>query len=223
MFRYTKRALVLLCALGAFTTVVGCAEECVETDDGGVCVDTYDTGYYYDSLVTGVTYENRNEGTVVRTSVTGEGGDPGRFRFLEGQTVAFSLGDTELGESSAQARLTPFDLAGVTEEAVGGCDVDGELPPDTDSFRKVANLAVLQQTLDTDGDPTAGIEISEDVAALFDGVSIEVDQPWTTFQTDLQAVLDDAISGGVLPDDRVIVQPDDALRALYVGIGLCQP
>jgi hypothetical protein len=93
---------------------VGCAVECVETDAGGVCVDTYDTGYYYDSRVTGVTYENRNEdGAVIRTAVTGAGDDPGSFRFLESRAVSFSLGNTVLGQSSAQKRITPFDLAGI--------------------------------------------------------------------------------------------------------------
>lgn len=191
-----QRVALLLCGLSASLTAIGCDEECVETDTGGVCVDTYDYGYYYDNLVTGVTYENRNADGVVWTGVTGEGNDPGRFRFLEGQTVAFSLGDTALGESSAQARVTPFDLAGVTEEAVGGCDASGTLPHDTD-FRKVEHLAVLLQSLDTDGDPTTGIEISPQVAALFNGVSIEVDQVWTDFQADLQDVLDQATTAVV--------------------------
>ncbi|MCZ6806097.1 MAG: hypothetical protein O7F08_04030, partial [Deltaproteobacteria bacterium] len=123
-----QRFALLLSALSASLMVTGCTVECFETDAGGVCVNTYNNGYYYDSRVSGLAYENRNEdGVVMRTAVTGEGDDPGRFRFLEGQTVAFSLGDTELGESTAQARVTPFDLAGVAEEAVGGCDVSGTL------------------------------------------------------------------------------------------------
>jgi hypothetical protein len=57
---------------------------------------------------------------------------------------------------------------------------------------------------------------------LFDGVRIEIDQLWETFQTDLQAVLDDATSAEVLPSDRTIVEREDALKALYLGIGLCE-
>jgi hypothetical protein len=217
------RVVVLLCALSASMVFVACTEECVDTDAGGVCFDTYNTGYYYDSRVSGVTYEVRNEdGMVMRTAVTGEGDDPGRFRFLEGQTVSFSLGDTVLGQSSAQERITPFDLAGVDEEPVGGCEVDGTLPED--EFRIVHNLAVLLQTHDTDGDHTTGIEISAEVAALFDGVSIDVDQPWEQFQadTDLQAVLAEANSLNLFPDARELREREDALRALYQGIGLCE-
>ncbi|MGB5704291.1 MAG: hypothetical protein WBM48_15835 [Polyangiales bacterium] len=215
---------LLVCALSASMVFAGCAVECVATDTGGVCVDTYDTGYYYDSLVSGVSYENRIEGSdvAVWSGTTGQNGGPGGFRFLAGQTVAFSIGDTDLGESAGQERVTPFDLTGIEEEAVGGCEVDQGLPDDTDEFRKVAHLAVLLQTLDTDGDPTSEIKISPEVAALFDGVSIEIDQLWETFQTDLQAVLDDATSAEVLPSDRTIVEREDALKALYLGIGLCE-
>ena len=201
--------------------------ECVDTDAGGVCVtESYDDGYYYDSLVTGVTYENRNEaGDVMRTNVTGEGDDPGRFRFLEGQTVAFKLGATDLGEAAAGPRVTPFELAGLvvpeSADEVGGCDVDGTLPED--EFRIVHNLAVLLPTFDKDGDPTAGIEISAEVAALFDEVSVEVDQPWADFQADtaLEGVLNKANTQNLLSEVRTLREREEALRALYQGIGLC--
>jgi hypothetical protein len=206
--------------LGASLVLVACTEECFETDAGGVCVDTYDDGYYYDNLVTGVTYENRNEdGDVMRTNVTGEGNDPGRFRFLAGQTIAFSLGDTDLGESLAGVRVTPFDIAGVEEAAVGECDVSGPLPED--DFRIVHNLAVLLQTMDTDGDPNNNIDISAEVAALFEGVSIDRDQPWEAFQTDLQVVLDQANNDELFSEERAMRTREEALNALYEGIGIC--
>jgi hypothetical protein len=216
-----QKFMLLLCALSASMVFVGCDEECFETDEGGVCVDTYDDGYYYDNLVTGLTYENRNAaGDVMRTAVTGEGNDPGRFRFLEGQTIAFSLGATDLGATPAGVRVTPFDIAGVEEEAVGGCEVVETLPED--DFRIVHNLAVLLQTLDADGDPTAGIEISSEVAALFDEVSsVEVDQAWEAFQTDLQVVLDEANNRNLFSEERAMRAREEALGALYEGIGIC--
>ncbi len=214
--------LILSCVVFAsLATAIGCAEECVETDEGGVCYDAYDYGYYYDSLVSGVAYEASNADGVMRTGVTGEDGDPGSFRFLDGQTVSFSIGDTALGETAGQQRVTPFDLADVTEEAVGGCDVDGALRED--DFRIVHNLAVLLQTMDADGDPTTGIDISSDVAALFEGVSIDVDQAWEDFQADedLQGVLDQANSQNLFDDTRSLREREEALGALYEGIGLC--
>jgi hypothetical protein len=119
--------------------------------------------------------------------------------------------------------VTPFDLVGIEERAIGGCEVDGVLPEDTDAFRRVVNLAVLFQTLDTNGDHTDGIEIRSEIAALFEGSSFELDQPRTMFQVDpeLRAVLDEANSRDLFSETRALVQPEDALRALYLGLGLC--
>lgn len=212
----SKRFALLVCAVSPALLMTGCPDAVV--CNNGVC-----HGYYYDSLVSGLNYESRSEGAVTHTGVTGEGDDPGRFSYSEGDMVSFSLGGISLGQSVAKERVTPFDLAGIEEKAIGGCEVDGVLLDDTDAFRRVVNLAVLLQTLDADGDHTAGIEIRAEVAALFEGSSIELDQPWADFQadTDLQAVLDEANDGNLFSENRTLVQPENALRALYLGIGLC--
>ena len=219
MTKNSLRAFFVLCVLGASASVVGCVEDCVD----GFCEPAYDTGYYYDSLVSGVAYSTETEDGTTRTGVTGEDGDPGSFDYYqENATVSFSIGDTALGQSTAKDRVTPFDLAGVSEEAVGGCDVSGTLPED--DFRIVHNLAVLLQTMDTDGDPSNGIVISTDVAALFEGVSIDVDQAWEDFQadTDLLGVLEAANADNLLGEEaRSLVAREAALRALYEGIELC--
>jgi para-nitrobenzyl esterase len=192
--------------------------------DAVYCRNGTCTGYYYDSLVSGLSYESRDaDGAVTHTGVTGEDGDPGRFSYAEGDTVSFSLGDIALGESVAQPRVTPFDVAGLEEEAMGGCDVDGALPGDADAFRRVVNLAVLLQTLDADGDHDSGIEISAEVAALFESATVDVDQPRAMFQEDtgVQAVLDEANGLDLFAGTRSLVASEDALRALYVGLGLC--
>ncbi len=209
--------LLMLGALGASITMFGCDEECLD----GFCYPN--RGWYYDNLVSGVAYETRNGETVTRTGVTGEDGDPGAFGYSDGDTISFSLGDTDLGQTLASERVTPFDVADVTEEALGGCDVTGPLPDEGDAFQVVHNLAVLLQTMDNDGDPTTGIEISSEVAALFEGVSIEVDQAWTAFQTDpdLLGVLEEANSQSLFPDTRTLLEREEALQALYQGIGLC--
>lgn len=214
---------VAVCTAMAVPSVssVGCTTTCVDGYYNNYC---YTYGYYYDSLVSGLHYESSGEAGV-QSGVTGEESDggPGSFRYVDGDTVSFSLGDTVLGESQAGERITPFDLAGFDAEAVGGCEVDGTLPDDISAFRVVTNLAVLLQSLDTDGDATNGIDISSDLAGLFDGVEVDLSQAWEAFQadTDLQAVLDEAKSLDLLPDTRVLRDRIDALRALYQGTGLC--
>ena len=207
--------LGVLCVSGALQ---GCTTTCVNGYYNDVC---YTTGYYYNSPISGIDYETSLDGEVIRTGVTGEDDDPGRFLFIEGATVSFSLGGTDLGETAAKERVTPFDLAGVTEEAIGGCQVDGELPED--EFRIVHNLAVLLQTLDADGDPAGTIDIDPEVAALFENVTIEIDQPWEDFQNDsvLQGVLEAANNANLFPETRTLRDRVAALRALYLSIGLC--
>ena len=206
-----------LCALAVSAALPGCATECAYGAYGTVC---YNTGYYYDSRVSGIDYETSLDGEVIQTGVTGENDDPGRFLFIEGATVSFSLGGTVLGETDAKERVTPFDLAGVAEEAIGGCQVDGELPED--EFRIVHNMAALLQTLDTDGDPVGTIDIRPEVAALFENVTINFDQPSEDFRTDLQGVLDAANSGNLFAETRTLRDRVAALVALYRGIGLCE-
>ena len=197
----------------------GCATECAYGAYGTVC---YNTGYYYDSRISGIDYETSLDGEVIRTGVTGENEDPGRFLFIEGARVSFSLGGTVLGETDAKERLTPFDLAGVAEAAIGGCDVSAaSLPDDVSRFRIVHNMAALLQTLDTDGDPAGTIDIRPEVAALFEN-QIEFDQPWEDFRADLQGVLDAANNDDLFPETRMLRDRVAALAALYQGIGLCQ-
>ena len=214
---------VALCTavLTASVANVGCTTTCVNGYYNNYCT-TY--GYYYDSPVSGLSYKSSGKAGV-QTGVTGEDSEqgPGSFRYVDEDTVSFSLGDTVLGESQAQERITPFDLAGLAANAVGGCAVDTTLPDEDSAFRVVSNLAVLLQSLDTDGDPANGIDISADVAALFNGVNVDLSQAWEAFQADadLQAVLDNAKSLDLLPATRVLRDRVDALRALYQGTGLC--
>lgn len=216
----TSVQLVLSIALAVSTGIAGCASTCVSNGFAVVC--GYDDGYYYDSLISGVTYETPTEDGGTRTSVTGENDDPGLFRYRAGEMVTFSLGATQLGQSLGKTQVTPFDIAGMDAEAVGDCEVDESALPEG-RFRIVHNLAVLLQTLDGDGDPDNGIEIGTEIAALFDTVNVELDQPWETFRTDtgLQGVLDAANNQTMFPETRTLRDRVAALRALYRALDLC--
>jgi hypothetical protein len=48
----------------------------------------------------------------------------------------------------------------------------------------VTNIAVLLQTLDADGDPSNGIEVAEEVAALFVGEEVDFRKRWNVFEQD---------------------------------------
>ena len=125
------------------------------------------TGYLVDSPVSGVAYATATQ--------AGTTGPEGEFGYLAGETVRFTIGDTLLGEIPAQEKVTPFDLAG-TSVLTGTPAILDAAEYGAHPFHHVVGLAVLLQSLDEDGDPGNGIEIGADVAALFDGVSLDLSE-----------------------------------------------
>jgi len=114
--------------------------------DGGDSINpTVKTAYLIDSRVGGVRYSS--------LSKNGTTSSDGAFQYVPGEKVTFSIGSVTLGEISSvsgDALVTPQDIAGVPRS-------------DTDS-KVVENIARLLQTLDSDGDPSNGITITESSA-----------------------------------------------------------
>ena len=136
---------------------------CSRNDDSGPTV----TGVLFDSAVQGVDYvcSGGRQGT---TNAAGE------FTCGEGDRVAFSLGNVDLGAAPAAARVTVFDLAGAVQpdsrqlqEYIGnplgdGSWVDNVIANGDVPLHRTLNLALFLQTLDADRDPENGIEITAD-------------------------------------------------------------
>jgi len=178
-----------------------------DTTEGG------ETGFLIDAALSGVAYE-----TPTHRGVTGPGGS---FRYASGETVRFSLGGTTLGEVLGRARVTPFDLAGASVP-VGMRDIAAALEDDDHPFHAVINSAVLLQSLDRDGDPGNGIEITPEIAALFDGVSLDLNRPWRDLpgQFWLNHAVAQANARGFFSDVHGVVNPARALQQLYAALGV---
>lgn len=93
-----------------------------------------ETGRFVDSAVGGIEYET----SAGYTSTTN---DDGEFRFNNGETVSFRLGQLNFGSVQAGSLITPVELAG-------------------GDSNKAANIARVLQTLDDDGNPDNGITIT---------------------------------------------------------------
>ncbi len=121
------------------------------------------------SGVSGVSYS-----TPRRTDITGENG---LFLYEPGKSVQFSLGQTILGECVGKKQVSLFDLVAQATIPVGNKEILGMLHDKNNPLSNVLNLAVLLQTIDSDGDPSNGIEITSEVSALFNGniIITEVD------------------------------------------------
>jgi hypothetical protein len=93
------------------------------------------TGVLVDAPVAGIGYRTES-----RNGVTD--GD-GKFQYLPGETVTFYIGQVALPPAPAAPVMTPLTLAG----------------SDDINDQKVANMLVLLQSLDQDGNPSNGIVI----------------------------------------------------------------
>jgi hypothetical protein len=103
--------------------------------------ETY-TGVFLDSAVSGLNY--------ITASQSGTTNDKGEFNFQTDELITFSIGGIQLPTVTANLYLTPLELFDTTSI----------------SDPKVINLLRLLQSLDTDGDATNGIEISDAVHQL---------------------------------------------------------
>lgn len=121
---------VYLLSIGALTSaLVACG------GGGGGSSSPVLTGVFSDSPVGGISYK-----TETRSGVTTA---DGKFEYLSGEHVTFFVGSVELPSSNAAPVVTPLNLAGTSDP----------------TNQKVANMLVLLQSLDDDGNPSNGITI----------------------------------------------------------------
>ena len=121
------------------TFLIGCGSTSSSTDD---TIDSLNkTGYFIDAAVEGTGY-------VTSSGLSGITDQAGRFQYKSGDTVAFSIGNLNLGEAlpSADGLVTPETLA------------------HGDEALKVLLLRTLQ-ALDVDNDPSNGITIPTTVSS----------------------------------------------------------
>jgi hypothetical protein len=142
---------------------------------------------FLDSAVSGLDWSTS-------AGATGTTGADGRFRYLSGGTVLFSIGDVVLGVASGAAVVTPVDLvSGATDE--------------TDEA--VINLARFLQTLDLDQDADNGIVLAESVRQAALGVSIDFTQSVAAFEAGEQAAVA-ALTAGLPGGARPLIPAQDA-------------
>ncbi len=129
-----------LALAAAVSSVVGLAG-CGGSSGGGSTPTTADstaeTGVFVDSPVGNIGYR-----TATKEGVTNASGE---YEYEAGEEVTFFIGDLKFPPVPAAGVVTPLDIAGTTDT----------------SNDTVVNIARLLQTLDTDGDPSNGITISD--------------------------------------------------------------
>ncbi len=158
------------------------------------------TGVLLDSPVAGISYSTSTQ--------SGTTNSQGEFSYQVGETVTFRLGGLELGQAAGATQVTLFDLAGVTSvpRSIEDLYAAAAQTANRRSFHTAVNIGVLLQTMDADGIADNGIEITPQVAALFDADSLWLAQPSSRFQTShrLRQILRAASAEGLLTDRDVV-------------------
>ncbi|WP_372999257.1 choice-of-anchor O protein [Sulfurimonas sp.] len=149
-------------------------------------------GTFVDSAVEGIDFKGKFSGKTDKD---------GHYSFVAGERVEFTLGtDIKLGSLLAKTSpVSPLDFFDGTKTA---------------SDQEVINLIVLFQSLDTDGDPTNGIEILPqtieilEAAILASGGDPATFDPTTESSADLKTLLDAVIATTPSTDDMVPSEED---------------
>lgn len=123
------------------------------------------TGVFLDSLVSGVNYTAETQSGMTNAD--------GEYNYVDGEQVTFSIGGIVLGTTLAGPVVTPLMLV---DGATGANDP------------RVINIVRLLLTLDSDGNPDNGIEITADAHTAAAGLSVGFDS--ASFDDDVQELVD---------------------------------
>jgi beta-glucanase (GH16 family) len=140
------------------------------------------TGIFLDSAVQGLHYDTATQ--------HGDTDASGRFQYLPGESIAFSIGNIRLASTPAKSVVTPLDLAVTTNP----------------SDQRVTNMLVLLQSLDADGNTSNGITIPPTAAAMAPtGINFNVASTVFRANAALTSFLANAVAS-----NRVLVTDADA-------------
>ena len=116
----------------------------------------------------------------------------GTFKYLAGESVAFSVGGIALGHAPGASQITPFTLAGLTPPTTEPAlrrELD-RATRTTSHFVRATNIARLLLALDADNNPANGIDLRGRDAALANA-AVNFDQTIIGFATALEKLAPD--------------------------------
>ncbi len=161
------------------------------SSDGDSNESSTSTGTFIDAAVTNINYE-----TETHSGVTD---DEGQFNYETGETVTFSIGNITFPSVTASGTITPLTLANTD-------DVENQT---------VINISRFLQTIDSDGDPSNGISISDDLknanSTNGDTIDFTVDSDTFESSTLVQAVISDAGADELVSESSALTHLESSL------------
>lgn len=176
------------------------------------------TGKIAGVTVEGLSYQTESQSGVTTADST--------FTFKEGESVSFFIGDIAIGQASAAAELTLFDLVGIADPDSLADGAETKLKQTTRNsfqFEHLSNLVVLLTALDEDGDFANGVVIPASLESVAQGKTLDIlGSKTNTFKYDLtdSELLSEAVSEGVWQTTPTIASAGAALDAFYAAMGI---
>ncbi len=185
-FKYGALSLaVMLAACGGDSSSSG-------GTGGGSSQTPSDVGVFTDSAVAGINYSTAPGGKSGKTNGLGE------YRYVEGDTVTFTIGGTTLPPVAATGRVTPADMS--------------------DDPDAVTNVLQLLQTLDEDGDPDNGITINDAAHNVLAGVALDVTGQSGDFDAQAEAAIGRALVSEQAANEHFYDSQRSDLRGSWVFV-----
>jgi len=175
----------------------------VSSCGGGSSSPGTGSGVFLDGPVAGLQYVSGN--------ISGTTNAEGRFEYTPGIAIQFYVGDILLGETLGAPLITPVDLR------AGPVNFGPSVKQKLDA---VTNIARFLQTIDDDGNPGNGQQISQVVSGLATNRSINFDQSLAAFDADtnVQIIVSELTAARSVAIAQSLVPGKDALDHLSQNI-----
>lgn len=196
-------------ALALILCIAACGDDDTKNSDNpGHQTPEVVTGRFVDSPVAHLHYATPTR--------SGETDADGTFEYMTGETVTFSIGGTTLGAVEGAATITPLSLFGVTGAPVSFAELyrlADYTRRSVTGYDRALNVALFLQSLDADGNPTNGIDLTGK-AELLANVALSFDTTALHFADQfVDLALTYGFANARLPREAVA-------QNLYSGAGL---
>jgi hypothetical protein len=202
IYEVSMKVMIPIFIVAVMIGLIGCGGS-GGGDGGGLnsaSVSGVQDGVFVDSPVQGLHYETNTQSGTTDAN--------GKFFYMEGETVTFSMGDLVLGEAMAAPVMTPIDM----------------VPDATDETHPtVTNMIRFMQTLDEDNNLDNGIFLPPYVMEELQGRQIDFNMDPVEFESDVdvQMFMDILRAMYASYADRMMVNEEDAqlhMRNTMMGI-----
>ena len=169
------------------------------------------TGKIVGIVVSGMSYNTATQSGV--TDVQGQ------YRYLAGESITFSIGDTPIGDTiTAKAEISMLDLLPETTLYTTYSQIYNlgkllENHPKNIAFFRFSNTLSLLESVDEDSNPDNGINILPELLDMFSGVEIDMQQHiyylagkgrrWGKGDKKLKRILQPAASMGLIDSGNI--------------------